>query len=1150
MACDFFSCSGEAIVGQPIDSILPGISELTLQAKTISTPTTIKGHPRLLQFDCHSINDDGRILIALTTLPLQDQPSNQNGITHHWEGYFSDFAESATDWFWEMGTNLKFTYFSESASNTMGYGLEELIGKSGRDLVSAHWLKKNQKHWNKHIEVIKKHQSFQNFEYMLIAKDGSEKYIQISGKPITDDNKNFLGYRGTAHDITSITHSAQALEDSEAQLRAILESSPIGVGITFRENSIIEFANTRLAELLHINPAELVGKRSDQFWANTDERQTYIEEFDKYGRVPAHEITLKRNDDSLFWSLITWESVRIKGKTAILIWVYDIDQLKHAQEELLYSEQRFRDIAESASDWFWEMGPDLSFTFVSDRFFQVTGTYQEDILGRTRAEIAGDSQLSSDPLKWQTHLDDLEQHRAFRNFVYKIDNKQGQTRYIKLNGNPCHTPSGTFLGFRGVGTDVSAEEALLRNEARYRTMLATTTEGFVALGADYCITEVNPALCSMLGYAEHQLIGIPIQTITSRNNDHSTEAQTPWCAQKSNFSFETELIHENAEKVPVLVHSTLLHDTDQGLSSFAFISDLTDQKQIAEELKQHRDQLENLVTKRTADLEKTNQLLVSEVSERRQIAEMLEASESRLSQIVNFLPEAMFVINNHGIVIAWNQAIEKMTGVSAEAMLGKSNYEYAIPFYGERRPVMIDLLEVWNEAVAKNYHGIQQEGDTLSSETHSLPLQPKNTTYWNSARPLYDKNGKVVGAIEVIRDITKLKHAERNVLKAQQYIENIINSMPSTVIGIDEDGIVTQWNTEAENNSGVSSSDAVGLPLSQAYPKLWTGVKKFKSTIKSGHPNTERIYLNNLEGILDYLDVTVYPLIMSETRGAVIRVDNVTQKVLIEEAMVQSEKMLSVGGLAAGMAHEINNPLAGILQSMQVLKNRLKVEQKKNREVAESCGTSMEIIEQYMLDRGLMPMIESVSQAGKRAAKIVENMLSFSRKDDTAFEFIDLAKIVDDTLQLAANDYDLRKKYDFRHIEIIKEFNPDIDHVRCHPSKIQQVIFNLLRNGAHEMMHHPSTDARFILRLIPKGDMVQLEVEDNGPGMTEALRKRIFEPFFTTKGVGKGTGLGLSVSYFIITENHHGTMSVESTPGEGSKFIIQLPASAKISQHS
>jgi len=190
-------------------------------------------------------------------------------------------------------------------------------------------------------------------------------------------------------------------------------------------------------------------------------------------------------------------------------------------------------------------------------------------------------------------------------------------------------------------------------------------------------------------------------------------------------------------------------------------------------------------------------------------------------------------------------------------------------------------------------------------------------------------------------------------------------------------------------------------------------------------------------------------------------------------------------------------------------------------------------------------MIESIMASGIRAAAIVENMLSFSRKGGYRFERENLVMLLDKTIELASNDYDLKKKFDFRGIQIHREYQTDMPLIPCEAAKIQQVFLNLLQNGAQAMAGFARDDEkrtpRFVLRIGIEENSARIEIEDNGPGMDEPLRKRAFEPFFTTKEVGKGTGLGLSVSYFIITENHGGKMSVVSSAGNGAQFIIHLP---------
>lgn len=278
-----------------------------------------------------------------------------------------------------------------------------------------------------------------------------------------------------------------------------------------------------------------------------------------------------------------------------------------------------------------------------------------------------------------------------------------------------------------------------------------------------------------------------------------------------------------------------------------------------------------------------------------------------------------------------------------------------------------------------------------------------------------------------------------------------------------------------------------------------------------------------------------------------IRLDDVTERVHMEEILIQSEKMLSVGGLAAGMAHEINNPLAGMIQNAQVLRDCLSPGLERNVRVAVECGTTIEAINQYAEKREIPSMLNSIIGAGRRAAEIVENMLTFSRKSESKFAPHSLAELCDKTIQLAESDYDLKKKYDFRQIAIMREYQPDVPDILCEGTKIQQVLLNLLKNSAQAMAGMKDRAPQITLRIWKEMEMACVEIEDNGPGMDETMRKRVFEPFFTTKEVGEGTGLGLSISYFIITENHGGTIGVQSTPGHGVKFTIRLPFERSVS---
>lgn len=270
---------------------------------------------------------------------------------------------------------------------------------------------------------------------------------------------------------------------------------------------------------------------------------------------------------------------------------------------------------------------------------------------------------------------------------------------------------------------------------------------------------------------------------------------------------------------------------------------------------------------------------------------------------------------------------------------------------------------------------------------------------------------------------------------------------------------------------------------------------------------------------------------------------DVTERRRSEEMLIQNEKMISVGSLAAGMAHEINNPLGAIMQGVQNVMRRLDKSFKKNHDIADEFNLDLEILDKYLGKRGIWDFLNGIQNSGERAARIVENMLQFSRKSTMQKQPTKLSELVDKTIELAENDYNLKNSYDFKYVEIIQDLADPNILINCVAVEIEQVLLNLFKNAAQALYEQEIEGLQPVIWIRSRNydKIIEIDVEDNGPGMSYAVRRRIFEPFFTTKSVGKGTGIGLSVSYFIITEKHNGELLVDSILGKGTKFIIRLP---------
>ncbi|MBN2655535.1 MAG: HAMP domain-containing histidine kinase [Spirochaetales bacterium] len=251
----------------------------------------------------------------------------------------------------------------------------------------------------------------------------------------------------------------------------------------------------------------------------------------------------------------------------------------------------------------------------------------------------------------------------------------------------------------------------------------------------------------------------------------------------------------------------------------------------------------------------------------------------------------------------------------------------------------------------------------------------------------------------------------------------------------------------------------------------------------------------------------------------------------MEDAMIQSEKMLSISHLATGMANQINNPLAGIVQNAQIIRNRLTETGTSNRKAADEVGVALEKIIEYTEKREIVRILNSIVQSGKNASEIIDNMLAFSREGSSVMERKDPAALLDATIDL------LKQDSRFSSVEVRREFG-DALPVRCDSQKIKHAFFHILSN-AMEAATEPGIEPIAEIQMKNLGKSLEISISDRGEGMSDKVKARIYDPFFTTKTGAKG--MGLTIANFIISEIHKGSLSVISRPGQGCRVIVTLP---------
>lgn len=256
----------------------------------------------------------------------------------------------------------------------------------------------------------------------------------------------------------------------------------------------------------------------------------------------------------------------------------------------------------------------------------------------------------------------------------------------------------------------------------------------------------------------------------------------------------------------------------------------------------------------------------------------------------------------------------------------------------------------------------------------------------------------------------------------------------------------------------------------------------------------------------------------------------------------KSEKMVAVGKLAAGMVNKVNRHLSRIDRATQKIRSRVQNPAPEHLAAPDKNGLSFDGLEGYMRDQGIFNNLNEIMEAGKKASAIVSNMLSFSGIAKEGFVNEDVSNLLDQALELVSVEYTQKQDFQFSVIQIIRDFDPDLPKVKCRADELKQVFFNILSNGASALAGHSDNPCpTFFMRTYAKQDLVCVEIRDNGPGMSENIRRRIFEPLFSSKPDKENAGLGLSIAHFIITENYNGTIEVDSTPGEGSCFRLFLP---------
>jgi len=391
---------------------------------------------------------------------------------------------------------------------------------------------------------------------------------------------------------------------------------------------------------------------------------------------------------------------------------------------------------------------------------------------------------------------------------------------------------------------------------------------------------------------------------------------------------------------------------------------------------------------------------------------------------------------------------------------------------------------------------------------------------------------------KLIKSNDKLLRVNSSLSEFQDRLACIVNVMPSILVGVTEDTTIIAWNTKAERLIGLKPENAIGKKLQDIHPFFSKYTNLIYLAGKTGKIQERKKVVERTISGTKYYDALVYPVIGHHYRGAVLMISDVTSNVKITESIMHTEKMNSIGTLAADITKKISQPLHEMVQHSTDLSELVNLASTRTANFISKDDT--EAVFNFLHKNCIGKKLKKLVSLGKKSESIVADLLRFTGKLQGIKSLANLQEVSDEAIKHIDAEMAEKNRHSIK-VKVIRKYIKDLPHIFCYPREIERVIVNILRNS-YDCFQKSDIEPRITIEFSVATSNVIICIEDNGPGMEEEVLKRAFEPFFSGKNTnGDGSGMGLAICHGIIVESHSGTIVCENTLPHGCKFTISLP---------